>query len=165
MKTIVIILALLFATTTFGQATYNTAIGLRAGETSGLTAKQFIGSSTAIEGIVGAWRYGISATVLFEKYVPAFNTSGLNWYYGAGGHASFKNRYYDRYYYSRRDYYDNYYYNGGFGLGIDGILGIEYKINGAPIAFSLDLKPFFEINTNGGAWGSLDPGLGIKVAF
>ena len=167
MKKLVFILPLLIATTVYSQADYKTAIGLRAGETSGLTVKRFIGQSNAIEGILGTWGYGLSVTALFEKHVPAFNTSGFNWYYGAGGHASFENSYYGRYYYYRRNvlYVENYYANGGFGLGIDGIVGLEYKLNNAPIAFSADLKPFFEINTRGGAWASLDPSLGVKVTF
>lgn len=165
MKKLFLVLSLSISSLMFSQAPYNIAVGLRAGETSGLSVKKFLGSSTAIEGIVGAWRFGISTTALFEKYTPAFNTTGLNWYYGAGGHFAFQNSYYDRYYYYKGVYYPNYYENGGFGLGIDGILGLEYKIQSAPIAFSFDLKPFIEMNTHGGMWGSLDPGLGIKVAF
>lgn len=169
MKKLVIFLPLFaFATMVMAQDNYKTGIGLRAGETSGLTIKRFMGNSAALEGIIGAWRYGISATVLYEKYNPAFNVSGLNWYYGAGGHVAFRNRYYDRYYYyHRHNYYVvDYYDGGGLGLGVDGVVGLEYKIKGAPIALSLDLKPFIEIHSNGGGiWTSIDPGLGIKVAL
>lgn len=167
MKNNILIIALFVTSAVISQTNYKTAIGIRAGETSGLTVKQFVGSSTAIEGIFGAWRYGFSVTGLFEKYVPAFNTNGLNWYYGAGGHVSFRNSYYDRYYYYKNHnvYVENYYYNGGIGLGIDGVVGLEYKLNTAPIAFSFDFKPFLEINTRGGAWVSLDPSIGIKIAF
>jgi len=168
MKKLILILSLVCGTVAIGQTNYNFAVGLRAGETSGLTIKKSIGNGAAIEGIFGAWRYGLSATALFEKYVPVGSVSNLNWYYGAGGHVAVQNnRYYRYYYYDRnRDvYYSDYYYNGGIGLGLDGILGMEYKIPNAPIALSLDIKPFFEVNTHGGAWVSLDPGLGIKVAL
>lgn len=166
MKKLIIFLPLFVAATVLAQD-YKTGIGLRAGETSGLTFKRFLGSSTALEGIFGAWRYGVSATVLFEKYSPVSSVGGLNWYYGGGGHVAFRNRYYDRYYYYHRNnyYVVDYYDNGGVGLGIDGIIGLEYKFNGAPIAISLDLKPFIEIHSGGGVWSSLDPGLGIKVAL
>lgn len=165
MKKLIYILAFLAGTTLNAQSNYNTAIGLRAGETSGLTVKQFVGSETAFEGILGAWRYGISATLLYEKY-RSTTVSNLNWYYGGGGHVAFENRYYDRYYYYNGRYYvADYYANGGMGLGIDGVLGLEYKIPNAPIAFSLDLKPFIEFNTHGGVWTAIDPGLGVKVAF
>lgn len=143
------------------SSTYKTAIGLRAGETSGLTLKKFVGSTKAVKGIFGFWNNGLSATILFEKYVPAFSINGLNWYYGAGGHIAIQtNR---RYYYknNRKDYYNN----GDVGLGIDGVVGIEYKIPEIPFALSLDLKPYVEVITRGDYWMSLDPGLGVKVTF
>lgn len=141
------------------QLDYGTAIGLRAGGTSGLTVKGSMGDR-AVEGIIGIWNYGFTITGLYEWITPT-SASGLNWYYGVGGHVAV-NTGYHYWYDSRRD---RYYRNGGFGLGIDGIVGIEYKIPRAPIAFSLDLKPFIELNTAGGMYGALDPGLGIKVAF
>lgn len=144
------------------STSYKTAIGLRAGETSGLTIKQFVGSSTALEGIIGVWSHGISATLLYEKHVPAFDVAGLNWYYGAGGHVAFEAG--RRLVYYRNDRY--YRYNeGNVGLGIDGIIGMEYKIPSIPFALSLDVKPYVEVITNGRVWTSLDPGLGIKVTF
>lgn len=166
MKKLITIIAICTGTGLFAQSNYNTAIGLRAGETSGLTIKHFIGDQTALEGILGAWRHGFSATLLFEKHQSISNLGALNLYYGAGGHLAFENSYYNRYYYeNRKYYYYDYYSKGGMGIGIDGIIGLEYKIPNIPVAFSLDLKPFVEFNTNGGVWTSIDPGLGIKVAF
>lgn len=176
MKTIKLITACLISLTisnaSFGQSelpelavkssTYKTAIGVRAGETSGLTVKQFIGGPNALEGIFGVWHHGLSATLLYERYAPAFNVSGMNWYYGIGGHAAFST---GRSYYYHRGHRHEYYRDGGFGLGIDGVFGLEYKVNNAPIAVSLDLKPYAEVVTNGGLWMSLDPGLGLKVVF
>jgi len=141
---------------------YKLAVGLRAGETSGLTIKQIIGNSKALEGIVGVWYQGMSFTLLFEKYEPAFEVSGLNWYYGAGAHAAIDMNYTFRNYWGDRYYH---YHSGGVGLGVDGIIGLEYKIPPIPIAISIDVKPFLEVNTLGGAWLSLDPGLGIKITF
>ena len=99
---------------------------------------------------------------MYEKYANA-GLPGLNWYYGGGGHLAAHNRYYYRphpVYYERR-----YYRSGDLGIGVDGIVGLEYKIPPIPIAISLDLKPFIEVTTGGSAFFSLDPGLGIKVAF
>jgi hypothetical protein len=144
------------------KSTYNTAIGLRAGTaTSGLTFKQFIGSRTALEGILGVWHHGFSITGLYEKYTPAFNVRGLNWYYGGGAHVAFETGH-DFYYRNERHshYHDDY-----FGIGVDGLVGMEYKIPPIPVAVSFDLKPFVEIHSNGGGWFGLDPGLGIKFAF
>jgi len=145
--------------------TYNTAIGVRLGETSGLSIKHFMDrGSSAIDGIIGIWPDAFSLTCLYEKHANA-GIEGLTWYYGAGGHVFFEsgsNRYYyrDQYYYYRR-----YYTTDGAGLGIDGVVGLEYKIRPVPFALSIDLKPFVESNTNGGLYVSLDPGFGIKFTF
>ncbi len=142
------------------KPTYQTAIGFRAGGTSGLTIKQFTSDNMAIEGILGIWPFSMSATGLIEFYTPT-EVEGLNWYYGAGGHIAFET---GRIYYAN-DVNRYVYREGDLGLGADGILGIEYKILPIPFAISLDLKPFFEINTNGRAFLSLHPELGVKFAF
>ncbi len=140
---------------------YKNAFGLRAGGTSGLTIKHFTNSNTALEGIVGFWPYTINITGLYEKYAHA-GASGLSWYYGGGGHISFISAtYYDRDYY----YYRNYYRERGLGMGIDGIVGIEYKIRPIPFAISIDLKPMIEVYSFGGSFFAIDPGLGIKLTF
>ena len=146
------------------QSNYKTAIGLRAGETSGLTIKHFFSESAAFEGIIGVWPYAFGFTALFEKHEQAFNLEGMNWYYGGGGHVvAGSNRIY--YMYTNGDRYYYRYRSGNMGLGVDGVLGLEYKIKAIPFAVSLDMKPFMELNTDGGLFLSLDPGLGIKVAF
>jgi hypothetical protein len=162
MKSFLTFIALSIGMAGFGQ--YSTAIGLRAGETSGLTVKEFISGPAALEGILGVWHRGFSATLLYERYAPVLIGEGFSWYYGAGGHVAFETyrRGYGWYDYGQRRFY---YRDDGVGLGIDGVIGLEYKIPSAPVAFSLDMKPFLEFNTNGGAWVSLDPGLGVKVAF
>jgi hypothetical protein len=162
MKRLMTCAALCTALYGFGQ--YNTAVGVRVGETSGLTIKGFVADDAAIEGILGLWHRGVSLTAMYELHNPAFNANGLSWYFGAGGHVALSNRRdnYDWYRFGQRRYYIE---NGEAGLGIDGIIGLEYKIPQAPIAFSLDLKPFIEFGTRGGGWVSLDPGLGIKAAF
>lgn len=142
------------------KSTYQTAIGFRAGGTSGLTIKQFTSENMAVEGILGIWPFAMSATGLFEFYAPT-EAEGLKWYYGAGGHVAFET---GRIYYANDE--NRYIYlEGDLGLGVDGILGMEYKILPIPFAISIDLKPFFEINTNGRAFIALDPGLGVKFAF
>lgn len=139
---------------------YNTAVGVRGLGTSGLTIKYFTHSNKAIEGIVGFYPDAFSVTALLETYVNAFDEPGLNWYYGFGGHLATATswEYSENYRGYRRT-------DGDFGIGVDGIFGIEYKINEVPIAISMDVKPFLEVTTSGNAYLAIDPGLGIKVAF
>lgn len=142
--------------------TYKTAFGLRAGETSGLTFKQFIGKRNAIEGIAGIWYHGISATILYEQYAPAFSVDRMYWYYGVGGHVSAQSSYV---YYHNRHYRYERFDEGSVGIGVDAIFGLEYKIPSTPIAMSFDFKPYAEVISTGGFWMSLDPGVGFKIAF
>lgn len=144
-------------------SSYKTAIGLRGGSTSGLTIKQFTSDNMALEGIIGIWPFSMSATGLIEFYAPA-QIVGLNWYYGFGGHVAFETG--RIYYASEVNGNGRYFYREGeLGLGLDGILGIEYKILPIPFALSLDIKPFLEVNTEGRAFMAIDPGLGVKFAF
>lgn len=141
---------------------YTTAIGLRGGETSGITFKHFYADQRAYEVIANAWYGGFGATILLEKYQPAFNEPGLNWYFGFGGHAAIGTS--RAYFYGPRDRYVAY-SDGSLALGVDAIAGLEYAIPKVPMAISLDLKPFAEVTTNGNIWLSIDPGLGIKFTF
>lgn len=139
---------------------YTTAIGVRGLGTSGLSIKHFTRNHRAIEGIVGFYPDAFSVTVLLENHVNAFDQAGLNWYYGFGGHLATQTdwEYSENYRGYRRA-------DGDFGIGVDGIVGIEYKINEIPIAISMDVKPFLEVTTTGNAYLAVDPGLGVKLTF
>jgi hypothetical protein len=146
---------------------YRTAIGLRGGELGGLTFKHFTSSDGALEAILGlgySHPRVFAFTLLYEKHTPAFNVSGMRWYYGGGGHVTVigeRSGYYRNPWGFRRYYYES----NAIGLGIDGIVGLEYKIPPIPFAISFDLKPYVEVVSGGGTFWSLDPALGIKLTF
>ncbi len=149
-------------TLSFNEASYKTAVGVRVGETTAVTFKNHFRPSTALELQLGFWNHGFSTTFLIEKHVPAFNEPGLQWYYGAGAHASFYNHYHwAKHYENGRRYYTT----DEVGIGIDGVIGIEYKIPQIPFAFSLDFVPYVEVISNGDVWASVNPGFGIKLCF
>ena len=145
---------------------YTTAIGLRGGDLGGLTFKHFTRPDGALEVILGlGYRHPriFALTVLYEKHTPAFDVPGMRWYYGGGGHVTVvgsRSGYY-RYPWGVRRYYEG----DALGLGIDGIVGLEYKIPPIPFAISFDLKPYIEVLSPGGVFWSLDPALGIKLTF
>jgi hypothetical protein len=141
----------------FGS-TYTTAVGVRGIGTSGLTIKHFNRKDRAIEGILGFYPNAFSATVLLEKYTPAFDVRGLNWYYGIGGHVATQSNVIQNEGIYRRE-------ASAVGFGVDGIFAMEYKAENTPIAISMDLKPILEIVSDGGSFIALDPGLGIKLTF
>lgn len=146
--------------------TYTTAIGLRAGYTSGLTFKHFINDRNSINVIVGTWANAFSITGL---YVWNRNTSveGLNWYYGAGAHATVyrSNFFYRREGTNGRVYRYHRHSTDGVGVGADGILGLEYVVKSLPFAFSLDVKPSMEFSSNKVLYTAIDPALGVKFTF
>lgn len=54
--------------------------------------------------------------------------------------------------------------NDGLAIGVDGVLGVDYKIKGAPLNLSFDWQPSFNFigyNYFEGGWG----GIGIRYTF
>jgi len=155
-QTLLIIIALIVSFAGFSQATgsdYKTAVGVKI-YPGAITVKHFIKNDVALEGLASFWNYGFRITGLYEYHGDIRDLDGLKWYIGPGAHLGFynndwKNRYTDR--------------DTGIDLGVDGVLGLDYKIKGAPINLSLDWQPSFTIisHTDFRSWG----GLGVRFAF
>jgi hypothetical protein len=160
MKKIVVLLGLLalFAVNrTQAQATgtdYRTAVGVKFWP-GALTIKHFIKDDAALEGLLNFWGHGFRFTGLYEFHGDINSAPGLKWYVGPGAHIGFYNDGYWR--------NDHYYDKGSASFGVDGILGLEYKFKGAPIAVSLDVNPYVEFLH--GAYVDVWGGLGFKFAF
>ncbi len=160
MKKIVVLLGLLTllaVNRTHAQALgsdYRTAVGVKFWP-GALTIKHFIKDDAALEGILNFWDHGFRFTGLYEFHGDINGAPGLKWYAGPGAHIGWYNAGY------WRD--DHYYDDGAASFGVDGVLGLDYKIKSAPIAISLDVNPYFEILHHPyiGVWG----GLGIKFTF
>ncbi len=104
---------------------YITAAGVRLGGGSyGITVQQLVAPRVTIEGIAGLGTREYSGTVLGEYHFGILGPS-LNYYFGAGGHLG-----------HNKD-------TGGFS-GLDGIVGVEYKVAFLPVALSFDFKPSLE---------------------
>lgn len=127
---------------------YENAIGIKFGwfEGGAISAKHFI-NNNAIEGLLSFWNRGFRITGLYEFYWNLPNTDGLKIYAGPGAHLGVFNS-------------NN---GGGAYLGIDGVLGLDYKFRNAPINLSLDFQPSFELGYSDSfyGWG----GLGIRYTF
>ena len=130
---------------------YQTALGVKVWDGAGITIKHFLTDRNAVEGIGYFYSHGFRLTGLYEIHGDITGASGLKWYVGPGAHLGFYN---DKYYDGRSHAV----------LGVDGVLGLDYKFNTAPINLSLDWQPSFEF-ANGlgfnGSWG----GLGIRYTF
>jgi hypothetical protein len=129
-------------------SSYTTALGVKVWDGGGISFKHFLNDKGALELIGYFWSQGMRITGLYEIHGPISGASGLQWYIGPGAHVGF---------------YNTKYGDGAF-IGIDGVLGLDYKFKGAPINISLDWQPSFEFGDNRGFVGSWG-GLGIRYTF
>src|ERR1700743_3152793 len=113
---------------------YQTAIGVKF-YPGALSIKHFVAPDRALEGLLNIWDHGFRVTGLYEVHGDIAGAPGLKWYVGPGAHIGTFNGNYHNYYYG----------NGTFSLGVDGVLGLDYKISGAPIAVSMEVHPYFEL--------------------
>jgi hypothetical protein len=116
---------------------YRTAIGAKFFPAA-FSIKHFVKKNRALEGLAYLYRDGFRVTGLYEFHFDIKGAPGLKWYVGPGAHIGFwnekwRNRYYDR--------------EQGATVGIDGVLGLDYKFRGAPINLSVDWQP--SINLTG----------------
>lgn len=133
---------------------YKTALGFKV-YPGAISIKHFTKSNVAIEGLGYFWNYGSRITGLYEFHGNVNGAPGLKWYAGPGAHIGFWNDKWKNEY-SNRD--------NGVAIGIDGVLGLDYKIKGAPINLSIDWQPSFNLvgyNYFEGGWG----GLAMRYAF
>ncbi|WP_316817835.1 hypothetical protein [Pedobacter nyackensis] len=132
---------------------YKNAIGGRFGAANGVSFKTQLNKGAMLE-LIGNFRSNHGATyakitALYEVYNPIGGAEGLNWFYGGGGSVgSYKVKGFD----------------GDVYLAANGILGLDYKFNGAPINLSLDWMPALELTPDTGFWGG-DIGLGVRFTF
>lgn len=147
------------------SAPYKLALGLRAGQTGqtcGVTLKKSFGQRMALDAMVGYADKGISLTGLFERHFRMFGLDGLRGYTGIGMHYSSQTGY-DNWYDPKRN--ATAYVKGGAGYGVDAVLGIEYKVPVAPVAFGLDIKPYVTKTSTQHLGYALDPGINVRIAF
>jgi hypothetical protein len=133
---------------------YKKAIGVKM-YPSAISYKSFVTGSKAIEALGYFTLDGFRATVLVEKYSPFANTDQLSWYIGYGGHLGLWSEEWKR---------NNPTHDAGIALGVDGILGLDYKIKNAPLNLSLDWQPSFNI-VGSSYFESGWAGLGIRYTF
>lgn len=129
-------------------SSYRTAIGAKF-YPGGITLKHFVNSSTALEAIGYFYNRGSRLTGLYEFHGNIGGAPGLRWYIGPGAHVAF---------------YNSKFFNGGETVGIDGVVGLDYKFRGAPINISLDWQPSFEFGDYAGfssGWG----GFAVRFTF
>lgn len=144
-KIIALVFTAFLAITAVSAQNYKWAGGFRiGGDLVGMTVKHKMNSQSAIEGIFSyPWKNGFTVTGLYERHIPVIS-QGFSFYYGAGAHLGS--------------------WDHDFAIGADAIVGLEYKVSQAPIAFSVDYKPTFNIASHTHFYMA-DIAFGIKYTF
>jgi hypothetical protein len=123
---------------TANSTEYKTAIGVKVWNGAGISLKTFITDKNALEFIGYFDRYGTRISGLYEFHGNLSSEGALKWYIGPGVHVGL--------------------YKGITAVGVDGIVGIDYKFTNMPLNLALDWQPTVELGSgsrNGfiGYWG------------
>ncbi|MDX1954509.1 MAG: hypothetical protein SFU20_03190 [Chitinophagaceae bacterium] len=147
----IIVAAAIFLTISVTRSSaqdYTTALGVKFWDGGGITLKHFFNEQNAGELIGYFWSQGARFTGLYEIHGDISNAGGLRWYIGPGAHVGF---------------YNSKYGDGAY-FGVDGVLGLDYKFNNAPINLSIDWQPSIEFGSGRGFYGGWG-GLGVRYTF
>lgn len=150
MKKLLMVAVLMVSALAVNAQDYNWAIGVRGGwENAGVTLKKGMGG-TALD-FTGTWDFRSEFTHLKVQGLYEWQqnlSGGLDWYYGLGAHVGM---------WSDAD-------KANLWLGIDAVIGLEFKFPSLPIALSLDYRPGLNILPNISG-GYDDVGFGLKFCF
>jgi hypothetical protein len=116
---------------------YKTAIGIRlssqdAVQNNSISFKQFLNEKMAIEGLL-TFDKNIAIGGLVEFHKPINSADGLKWFYGGGAYLGFDS--------------DNSDPDRNL-MGLQGVVGLDYKFPSLPINLALDWKPELNIIDN-----------------
>jgi hypothetical protein len=134
----VVVCTLLTSTEGFSQAmgsSYQTALGVKFWP-GAISIKHFTSPKVALEGLGYFYNDGFRFTGLYEIHGNINDVPGLKWYAGPGAHIGFWNDKWKT---------NNPGREGGIAIGVDGVIGLDYKIRNAPLNLSLDWQPSFNI--------------------
>ncbi len=149
MKSILALIMLSVTAFTCSAQFYKNSSGIRLGYTSGLTYKHFINREQAMEFIASGRNEGFQITSLYQFHKPmeiGFHDEFFL-YYGVGGHIGYERL--------NDQKLRGPYIPGGdpefqvdersfFTMGVNTVLGIEYRWLKIPMTIGLDIKPYLD---------------------
>ena len=152
---IALLTTLFFVTTLNAQAPYNRALGVKFPGGLSLTYKKFISDTHNLEAQFTAWHQGFRVAGLYEFNFYSFsNVPELSWFVGPGAHIGFW----------KHDYDSTKNYNSQPDIGVDGIIGLDYKFKNVPINVSVDWEPAITLIGSAG-FTPVFGGVAIRYTF
>ena len=128
--------------------TYKTAVGVKF-YPLGVSLKTFIRSDAALDFIGYFYDRGTRITGLYEYHGKITDAGNLKFYIGPGAHVGL---------------YNKNFFAGGTSVGIDGVVGLDFKFPSLPIDLSIDWQPSYEFGNYDG-FISNSGGIGIRFTF
>lgn len=142
MRKIVTLALLLFPAVLFAQH-YTRDAGLRIGDFFTATYRQYQDDDQALEGMLNLGRRGMTVALLKEFFqpLPGRGYDNLYFEYGFGAHVGFRSV--NRYQVLNRTYVleEN---RVTPLIGVNGLIGLEYRFSEFPFVLGVDVKPYFE---------------------
>ena len=125
---------------------YDNGLGLRLGTTSAMTYKRFLTKEQAIELLVSGRKDGFQLTALYEFHKPTKLNISKNFFffYGVGGHVGYVKENLDQYRFNNTVSTVESNREALFTMGVNTVIGLEYRWLAVPMTIGADLKPFFE---------------------
>ncbi len=167
------LLAILMLTLSIANGQYYLrSAGLRLGGSSGFTYKKFFNETEAMEVLLSGRSKGIQVSLLYmeNREMDISYSDNLFIYFGGGVHLGLEKK--DRLIrlYQPPPISDQFDIIHGektfFAMGIDGIIGMEYRLLKFPLTIGLDVKPYLNFvgmrNLDFRFW---DSALSIKYTF
>jgi hypothetical protein len=116
---------------------YKTGVGLRIWNGAGVSLKTFFAENQAadITAFFGSGQQRITA--MYEKHGDLSTEGNLKWYFGAGGNVAFV-----KVASVKKTI-----------VGVNGVVGVDYKFKAMPLNLSLDWQPGFQFQTGYGYVG------------
>lgn len=177
-----------------GASNSGWGIGLRGGSLTGLSVKKYMSKAAFEFNMGALYGYGydnrfyrgrdrddyeyigygrggslgLQARLMGQRGIKG--AAGLDWYYGGGLQMRFDRSYYN---YRYKSYYgpdkDDYVWVNERGrasanVGLDGLVGLEYRMREVPLSFFADTNLYIELARYTG-WVNLQGGLGLRYNF
>jgi len=134
-------------------SSYKQALGIKFPLGVSVTYKKFVTNNNSFEGVATFWKKGFRAAGFYEFNFYSFeDVPNLSWFVGPGVHAGAWREKYSKIFDNKLD------------IGIDGIIGFDYKFDNVPINVSVDWQPAVTVVGSAGFTPSYG-GIGVRYTF